>query len=229
MFTALTKFDGTRMRQLNAREFHQIAGRAGRAGYDTAGTVVAQAPEHESENIKAIEKAGDDPKKRRKIVRKKAPEGFVSWGEPSFRKLIDAEPETLTSSHADHERDAHQHHRPRGRRLRARALAGVRQPRTVEAPARARPPGARAVPLAPDRRRRRRTWAARSVSPSTCSRTSPSTSRCRRSRSPRSSSSTSSRRSTRSTSSRWSRRPSTTRVPCCRPSSSRRAARPSRP
>ncbi|HEV7812182.1 MAG TPA: DUF3516 domain-containing protein, partial [Leifsonia sp.] len=98
MFTALTKFDGIRMRQLNAREFHQIAGRAGRAGYDTAGTVVVQAPEHESENIKAIEKAGDDPKKRRKIVRKKAPEGFVSWGEPSFRKLIDAEPETLTSS-----------------------------------------------------------------------------------------------------------------------------------
>jgi superfamily II RNA helicase len=98
LFTALTKFDGTRMRQLNAREFHQIAGRAGRAGYDTAGTVVAQAPEHETENIKAIEKAGDDPKKRRKIVRKKAPEGFVSWGEPSFRKLIDAQPETLTSS-----------------------------------------------------------------------------------------------------------------------------------
>src|ERR1700712_4160096 len=98
LLTALTKFDGTRMRQLNAREFHQIAGRAGRAGYDTAGTVVAQAPEHETENIKAIEKAGDDPKKRRKIVPKKAPEGFVSWGEPSFRKLIDAEPETLTSS-----------------------------------------------------------------------------------------------------------------------------------
>ncbi len=97
LLTALTKFDGTRMRQLNAREFHQIAGRAGRAGYDTAGTVVAQAPEHESENIAAVKKAGDDPKKKRKIVRKKAPDGFVSWGEPSFRKLIDAEPETLTS------------------------------------------------------------------------------------------------------------------------------------
>jgi superfamily II RNA helicase len=97
LLTALTKFDGTRMRQLNAREFHQIAGRAGRAGYDTAGTVVAQAPEHESENIAAIKKAGDDPKKKRKIIRKKAPDGFVSWGEPSFRKLIDAEPETLNS------------------------------------------------------------------------------------------------------------------------------------
>ena len=97
LLSALTKFDGTRMRQLSAREFHQIAGRAGRAGFDTAGTVIVQAPEHESENAKAIEKAGDDPKKRRKIVRKKAPEGFVSWGEPSFRRLVDAQPETLTS------------------------------------------------------------------------------------------------------------------------------------
>jgi superfamily II RNA helicase len=98
LFTALTKYDGVRMRQLNAREFHQIAGRAGRAGYDTAGTVVVQAPDHETDNLKAISKAGDDPKKRRKIVRKKAPEGFISWGEPSFRKLVDAEPETLRSS-----------------------------------------------------------------------------------------------------------------------------------
>ncbi|TAM66270.1 MAG: DUF3516 domain-containing protein [Microbacteriaceae bacterium] len=98
LLTALTKYDGVRMRQLNAREFHQIAGRAGRAGYDTAGTVVVQAPEHETENLKALRAAGDDPKKRRKIVRRRAPEGFVSWGEPSFRKLIAAEPETLHSS-----------------------------------------------------------------------------------------------------------------------------------
>lgn len=98
LLTALTKFDGTRMRQLSAREFHQVAGRAGRAGYDTAGTVTLQAPEHEIDNLSAIKKAGDDPKKKRKIVRKKAPEGFVSWGEPSFFKLIEAEPEALTSS-----------------------------------------------------------------------------------------------------------------------------------
>ncbi|GAA4267610.1 DEAD/DEAH box helicase [Frondihabitans peucedani] len=98
LLTALTKFDGTRMRQLTAREFHQVAGRAGRAGYDTAGTVTLQAPEHEIDNLQQIKKAGDDPKKKRKIIRKKAPEGFVSWGEPSFFKLIDAEPEPLTSS-----------------------------------------------------------------------------------------------------------------------------------
>jgi superfamily II RNA helicase len=98
LFTALTKYDGVRTRQLTAREFHQIAGRAGRAGYDTAGTVVAQAPEHESENARLVAKAGDDPKKIKKIVRKKAPDGFVSWGEPSFNRLIAAEPETLSSS-----------------------------------------------------------------------------------------------------------------------------------
>ncbi len=97
LLTALTKFDGTRMRQLTAREFHQIAGRAGRAGYDTAGTVVAQAPEHEAENARLVAKAGDDPKKVRKIVRKKAPEGFVSWGETSFERMIAAQPEPLTS------------------------------------------------------------------------------------------------------------------------------------
>jgi superfamily II RNA helicase len=98
LFTALSKYDGVRTRHLNAREFHQIAGRAGRAGYDTVGTVVVQAPEHVVENEKALAKAGDDPKKRRKVVRKKPPEGFVSWGEPTFERLVGAEPEPLASS-----------------------------------------------------------------------------------------------------------------------------------
>ncbi|MCQ8190713.1 DEAD/DEAH box helicase [Streptomyces rugosispiralis] len=97
LFTALTKYDGQRVRTLRAREFHQIAGRAGRAGFDTAGFVVAQAPEHVIENEKALAKAGDDPKKRRKVVRKKAPEGFVNWGQNTFEKLIASEPEPLTS------------------------------------------------------------------------------------------------------------------------------------
>jgi superfamily II RNA helicase len=97
LFTALAKYDGQRVRVLRAREFHQIAGRAGRAGFDTAGFVVAQAPEHVIENEKALAKAGDDPKKRRKVVRKKAPVGFVYWSEATFEKLIAAEPEQLTS------------------------------------------------------------------------------------------------------------------------------------
>jgi superfamily II RNA helicase len=98
LFTALSKYDGTRARHLQAREFHQIAGRAGRAGYDTVGTVVVQAPEHVVENERALAKAGDDPKKRRKVVRKKPPERLVSWGNPTFERLVAADPEPLQSS-----------------------------------------------------------------------------------------------------------------------------------
>ncbi|GHD14878.1 DEAD/DEAH box helicase [Nocardiopsis kunsanensis] len=97
LFTALSKYDGVRVRRLRAREFHQIAGRAGRAGYDTVGNVVVQAPEHVIENEKALAKAGDDTKKRRKVVRKKAPDGFVAWDEATFGKLVEAEPEPLNS------------------------------------------------------------------------------------------------------------------------------------
>jgi superfamily II RNA helicase len=98
LFTALSKYDGKANRLLQAREFHQIAGRAGRAGFDTTGYVVVQAPEHVVENEKALAKAGDDPKKRRKVVRKKPPPGLVSWGRPTFDRLVAAEPEPLKSS-----------------------------------------------------------------------------------------------------------------------------------
>lgn len=98
VFSALSKYDGVRTRLLNAREFHQIAGRAGRAGYDTAGTVVVQAPDHEVENLKQFAKVADDPRKRRKLVRRKAPEGMVPWNESTMNRLIEATPEPLTSN-----------------------------------------------------------------------------------------------------------------------------------
>jgi superfamily II RNA helicase len=102
LMTALSKYDGVRTRLLNAREFHQIAGRAGRAGYDTAGTVVVQAPEHVVENAKAMAKAvakfGDDQKKLRQVVKKKPPTGFVTWGEATYNKLVESDPEPLSSS-----------------------------------------------------------------------------------------------------------------------------------
>ncbi len=98
VFSALSKYDGIRTRLLQAREFHQIAGRAGRAGYDTAGTVVVQAPDHEVENLKQFAKAADDKKKLRKLVRRKAPEGMVPWSESTMTRLIDATPEPLTSN-----------------------------------------------------------------------------------------------------------------------------------
>ena len=96
LLTALTKFDGHRMRRLRAREFHQIAGRAGRSGFDTEGRVIAEAPEHDIENAKALLKAGGDPKKERKIKKKRPPEGFVNWNRETFEKLEVAEPEKLT-------------------------------------------------------------------------------------------------------------------------------------
>ena len=97
VFTGLAKFDGTRQRLLKAREFHQIAGRAGRAGFDTSGYVVVQAPEHVIERTKALTKAGDDPKKRRKVATRKPPDGAVNWSEETFLKLRDATPEALVS------------------------------------------------------------------------------------------------------------------------------------
>ncbi|MFF4989869.1 DEAD/DEAH box helicase [Streptosporangium saharense] len=97
LFTALSKYDGSKVRRLRAREFHQIAGRAGRAGFDTIGYVACQAPEHVIENERALSKIGDDPKRRRGYARKKPPEGFVSWSEDTFEKLQTAEPEPLTS------------------------------------------------------------------------------------------------------------------------------------
>ena len=95
VLTALSKFDGRRMRHLNAREFHQIVGRAGRAGFDTEGHVIAEATEYDIENARALAKAGGDPKKARKIKTKKPPEGFVGWNKQTFERLIAAEPEAL--------------------------------------------------------------------------------------------------------------------------------------
>lgn len=97
LINSLVKFDGRRMRLLRAREFHQVAGRAGRAGFDTAGLVVVQAPEYEIENARLVARAGDDPKKLRRVVRRKPPEGVPSYGKATFERIVAAEPEPLVS------------------------------------------------------------------------------------------------------------------------------------
>ncbi len=95
LLTGLAKYDGHRSRLLSAREFHQIAGRAGRAGYDDAGDVVVLAPEHVIENTMA--RAGDDPAKKKKVVRRKPVDGAVGWTEATFDRLVAAVPEPLGS------------------------------------------------------------------------------------------------------------------------------------
>jgi superfamily II RNA helicase len=97
VLTSLTKFDGERMRHLTAREFHQIAGRAGRAGFDTSGEVITQAPDHEIENARLLARAGDDEAKKKRIVRKKPAQGLVNWTEKTHDRLVAAAPERLVA------------------------------------------------------------------------------------------------------------------------------------
>jgi superfamily II RNA helicase len=98
LFTKLCKYDGNKTALLSARDFHQIAGRAGRRGFDTQGSVVVQAPEHVIENLRMETRAAGDAKKLKKLVRKKPPErGYIPWDEKVFEKLVGSLPEPLES------------------------------------------------------------------------------------------------------------------------------------
>ena len=101
LFTQLCKYSGDKTAILTARDFHQIAGRAGRKGFDDVGYVVAQAPEHVIENMKLEAKSRQTGKKFQK--RKPPEHGYVPFDESTYKRLIDAQPEPLTSSfHVDH-------------------------------------------------------------------------------------------------------------------------------
>ena len=99
LFTQLCKYDGVSTRLLGNREFAQIAGRAGRRGFDDEGHVWVQAPVHWIENRRAEAKTVADPAKRKKLVRKKPPErGYAHWNEETFDRLVSGAPEPLSSS-----------------------------------------------------------------------------------------------------------------------------------
>ncbi len=104
LFSQLFKFDGEKIGILSVREFKQIAGRAGRKGFDEHGSVVCQAPEYAIENKRAATKAAASGKKRKAVKKKKAPaHNFVSWNRDTFQRLIHQPPETLVSRfHIDH-------------------------------------------------------------------------------------------------------------------------------
>jgi len=94
LFTQLCKYDGEKTGILGVREFLQIAGRAGRKGFDERGFVVAQAPAHVVENkrLAAKQAAG------KKVVMHKPPtKGFVHWDRGTFDRLINGTPEPLAS------------------------------------------------------------------------------------------------------------------------------------
>ena len=94
LFTQLCKFDGHKTAILSARDFHQIAGRAGRKGFDERGYVVAQAPEHVIENKKLSEKAAAG----KKVVKKQPPaKGYVHWDRNTFDRLREKDPEPMES------------------------------------------------------------------------------------------------------------------------------------
>ena len=98
LFTRLCKFNGEKTALLTVRDFQQISGRAGRKGFDREGFVVAQAPAHVVENLRNEQKAAGDPKKLKKVVKKKPPErGFVPWNKETFNRLIESSPEPLIS------------------------------------------------------------------------------------------------------------------------------------
>ncbi len=92
LFTQLCKFDGEKTGILAVRDFQQIAGRAGRRGFDTQGYVVAQAPAHVIDNIQLQAKRAAG----KKVTLQKPPErGFVHWDVATFQKLQTSSPERL--------------------------------------------------------------------------------------------------------------------------------------
>lgn len=97
VFTQLWKYGGTKASTLSVRDFRQIAGRAGRKGYDDVGYVVVQAPEWVIENLRAEQKAAADPSKKKKAVKQSAPEGAIGWDRKTLERLQTAPAEPLVS------------------------------------------------------------------------------------------------------------------------------------
>ncbi len=116
VFTKLCKYDGQKTRLLTIRDFKQIAGRAGRRGFDTQGYVIAQAPEHVIENEAALQKAEGNPKKMKKLRLKSAPErGYVHWDEEVFERMHTSDSEVLKSRFSiDHSTLLYLLQRPKG-------------------------------------------------------------------------------------------------------------------
>ena len=72
-FQTLQKFDGEKTGILTVRDFPpNFRPSAGRKGFDTAGSVVCQAPEHVIENIKIAAKNCREPRQEKQSCQKEA-------------------------------------------------------------------------------------------------------------------------------------------------------------
>ena len=138
LMTALTKFDGTTVRRFSVREFHQLAGRAGRPGFDPDGHVWAQAPDHVIENARALRQGRRRPKARRKATKAaRVPEGFVHYDEATMERLVTGQPGAARVTV------------PGDRRPRRQRAVAARRPGGAEAPAAHEPRPGAAPPPAP--------------------------------------------------------------------------------
>ncbi len=148
LFSGLAKFDGNRQRILRTREFLQIAGRAGRAGFDTAGYVVVQAPEHIIENERAKKKSeaknAGQPEEEEQAPAPQAARGHCRVDRADLRQARRGRAGAAGVADEGRQRDADQRPLARGGRVPGPAPAAHRQPRGAAQPAPAEP--ARAAP-----------------------------------------------------------------------------------
>src|SRR5450432_3036473 len=94
VFTQLCKYDGEKTGILGVRDFQQIAGRAGRKGFDERGSIVAQAPAHVVENRRLAAKQATGKKV---VMQKPATKGYVHFDKGTFDRLVNGTPEPLES------------------------------------------------------------------------------------------------------------------------------------
>ena len=96
LFTQLSKYDGRKTAIMKVRDFKQIAGRAGRKGFDERGSVISLAPAYVVERRRLERKAAAGGR-RSKVNAPRPPEGFVGWNQETFERLMREPPEPLRS------------------------------------------------------------------------------------------------------------------------------------
>ena len=98
LFTRLYKYDGVKSRILSVRDFKQIAGRAGRRGYDDKGWVVVQAPSHTIENARREAKVASGQMNKKKFKREQPPKGYIQYNPETYEQLLEGRPEPVKPS-----------------------------------------------------------------------------------------------------------------------------------